>query len=272
MSKLSRETEALLERGRAGTPLTPAHRARLRGAILARAAGAAVVTSAASAAAWTSLGTKIGGALGLVVAVGAAGVALGSRVPNRSSPSPATVAATSGAGDRAPHATAGSYPQVPTAISNAMPTATTPRGPLTIPSSASIPASTSVRASTPAPIWRETSKPVPAATSTDALPPPVGLPASTVSSLERDVRLLRDADLATKAGDPERALALLDEHALTFPRSDLEPERFAERVFALCRARRIDEARSAASAFLHAHPTGPLAVRVRATCRGGAAE
>jgi hypothetical protein len=271
MSKLSRETEALLERGRAGTPLTPAHRARLRGAILARAAGAAVVTSAASAAAWTSLGTKIVGALVLVVA-GAAGVALGSRVPHRSSPSPATVAATSGVGDQAPHATAGSYPQVPTAISNAMPTATTPRAPLTISSSTSIPVSTSVRASTPAPIWRETSKPVPAATSTDALPPPVGLPASAVSSLEKDVRLLRDADLATKAGDPERALALLDEHALTFPRSDLEPERFAERVFALCRARRIDEARSAASAFLHGHPTGPLAVRVKAACRGGPAE
>jgi hypothetical protein len=268
MSKLSRETEALLERGRAGTPLTPAHRARLRGAILARAAGAAVVTSAASAAAWTSLGTKIVGALVLVVAAGAAGVALGSRVPNRSFPSPAT----SGAGDQAPHATAGSYPQVPTAISNAMPTATTPRAPPTISSSTSIPASTSVRASTPAPIWRETSKPVPAATSTDALPPPVGLPASAVSSLEKDVRLLRDADLATKAGDPERALALLDEHAATFPRSDLEPERFAERVFALCRARRIDEARSAASAFLDAHPTGPLAVRVKAACRGEPAE
>ena len=279
MNELSRETEALLERGRAGMPLTPAHQARLRGAILARAAGAAVVTSAASAAAWTSLGTKIVGALVLVVAAGGTGVALGSRAPNRSLPSPAAVAATSGAGDQATHATAGSYPRIPTAISNAMPTATTPRAPLairastSIPASTSVPPSTSVRASTPAPNWRETSKPVAAATSTDALPPPpVGLPASAVATLAQDVRLLRDADLATKEGDPERALALLDEHAATFPRSDLEPERFAERIFALCRAGRIDEARSATSAFLHAHPAGPLAVRVKAACRGGPAE
>ena len=265
MSELSRETEALLDRGRAGTPMTPAHRARLRGAVLAKAAGAAVVTSAASAAAWTSLGAKIVGAFVLVVAAGGAGVALGNRAPHRSL---TAVAAASGAVDQATCATRRSYPQTPTAISNAMPTATATRAPLTIPASTSLPAST------PARIWRETSKPVAAAIPTDTVPAPVGLPASAISTLEQDVRLLRDADIATKAGDPERALALLDEHAAAFPRSDLEPERSAERVFALCRAGRIDEARSATSAFLRAHPTGPLAVRVKtaSSCRGGPAE
>jgi hypothetical protein len=265
MSELSRETEALLDRGRAGTPMTPAHRARLRGAVLAKAAGAAVVTSAASAAAWTSLGAKIVGAFVLVVAAGGAGVALGNRAPHRSL---TAVAAALGAVDQTTCATPRSYPQTPTAISNAMPMATTTRAPLTIPASTSLPAST------PARIWRETSKPVAAAIPTDTVPAPVGLPASAVSALEQDVRLLRDADIATKAGDPERALALLDEHAAAFPRSDLEPERSAERVFALCRAGRIDEARSATSAFLRAHPTGPLAVRVKtaSSCRGGPAE
>jgi len=268
MSELSRETEALLDRGRAGTPMTPAHRARLRGAVLAKAAGAAVATSAASAAAWTSLGTKIVGAFVLVVAAGGAGVALGNRAPHRSPPSLTAVAAASGAVDQATCATRRSYPQTPTAISNAMPMATTTRAPLTIPASTSLPAST------PARIWRETSKPFAAAIPTDTVPAPVGLPASAISTLEQDVRLLRDADIATKAGDPERALTLLDEHAAAFPRSDLEPERSAERVFALCRAGRIDEARSARSAFLRAHPTGPLAVRVKtaSSCRGGPAE
>jgi hypothetical protein len=98
---------------------------------------------------------------------------------------------------------------------------------------------------------------------------PVSAPANM---LTRDVRLLRDADLAVRGGDPERALTLLDEHAAVFPRSDLEPERSAERVFALCRAGRIDEARTATSAFLRAHPTGPLSERVKDSCRVGPRE
>jgi hypothetical protein len=76
MSKLSRETEVLLERGRGGTPLTPAHRERLRGAILAKASGVAVVASAGSASAWTSIGAKIVGAALLVATVGGAGAAI----------------------------------------------------------------------------------------------------------------------------------------------------------------------------------------------------
>ncbi len=291
MTKLSRETEALLERGRAGMPLAPAHRERLRGAILAKATGAAVVTSAGSAAAWTSLGTKLVGAAALVVVTGGAGVALGNRLPNRSLMSLATVAATSGGLDQATRATWGPSPQAPIAIANAMPApAANPIGaPTTTLPWTSIPASTSIRpstwvrpstsirvstsvpASTAAPIGREISAPVAAATPTD-VPAPVGLPASPLSTLAKDVRLLRDADLATKAGDPARALALLDEHAATFPRSDLEPERSAERVFALCRAGRTEDARSARGTFLDAHPTGPLAVRVKAACRGGPAE
>jgi hypothetical protein len=72
MSKLSPETEALLERGRAGKPLTAAHQARLKTAILAKATGAVTITTTASAAGWMSLGAKIGGALVMVAAVGGA--------------------------------------------------------------------------------------------------------------------------------------------------------------------------------------------------------
>jgi hypothetical protein len=94
------------------------------------------------------------------------------------------------------------------------------------------------------------------------------LPASAPaeSRLEQEVHLLRDADRAVKAGDPERALVLLDRHATAFPHSTLEPERMAERVFALCRAGRIAQARAEAATFLTAHPEGPLALRVRSSC------
>jgi hypothetical protein len=82
--------------------------------------------------------------------------------------------------------------------------------------------------------------------------------------------LLRDADLAVKGGDPQRALLLLERHAAAFPHSTLEPERMAERVFALCRAGRVAQARAEAAMFLTVHPEGPLALRVRSSCSDGA--
>jgi hypothetical protein len=257
MSDLSRETKALLERGRAGMPLTPAHRARLRGAILAKATGVALVATAGSASAWTSLGAKIVGAAVLVATAGGVGAAIEWRMSNGRAPST----------------------ESPTAISNHVgpPMAS----PIPAPASAPIPAlaASSVLIKTPSSIPAPASTrqgtliPVAAAPASSAVPTPDALPASApTTTLAREVRLLRDADLAVKGGDPERALTLLDEHAAAFPRSDLEPERSAERVFALCRAGRIEEARSAASAFLGAHPTGPLAERVKDGCREGSRE
>jgi hypothetical protein len=293
MTKLSRETEELLARGRGGTPLTPEHRARLRRAILAQAAGVTVVTSAGSAAAWKSLGAKIAGAAVLVAAVGGAGVAIGARMSDRPRNSLATLASNPGGADPAAPPAWASSKQTPAAIANvtalrmatATPASTTTPASITIPASTTTAASTTAPASSPvltmtppstakpgtqAPTWRGTSTPSAAALPSSAVPVAGVLPASAVTStLEREVRLLRDADLATKDGDPERALALLDEHAAAFPRSDLEPERSAERVFALCRAGRVEEERNAASAFLSAHPTGPLSARVKGACRAG---
>lgn len=279
MSKLSRETEALLERGRAGTPLTPAHRARLRGAILAKATGAAVVATAGSASAWTSLGAKIVGAAVLVATAGGAGAAVEWRISTRGSTPSATLVAKSLATDQAalpspkasmePLAAIPNPAELPTASSNtASASATIPALPATsflikAPASITVPAATR----------RGTLSPVAAAIAPSAVPTSDALPASAPTAmLAREVRLLRDADLAVKGGDPERALTLLDEHAAAFPRSDLEPERSAERVFALCRVGRVEEARVAASAFLSAHPAGPLAERVKGACPGGSRE
>jgi hypothetical protein len=271
VTRLSRETEALLERGRGGTPLTAAHRARLKDAVLARATGLAVATSTASAAAWTSLGAKIAYGVVLVAAVGGTGAAIGARVSNNRSPGPlATLAVNSGGALLATPPSAAPFTQTPTAISTpAVPGAAASTG-----SSVSSTTSTAILASTrlPAPIWRVGSSSAAGAIPVGGPTAPTGVPATVASTLEREVRLLRDADRATKGGEPGRALALLDEHAAAFPRSDLEPERSAERVFALCAAGRIEEARSATRTFLAAHPEGPLAARVKDACRGGARE
>lgn len=278
MSKLSRETEALLERGRRGTPLTPAHRERLRRAILAKASGGAALATAGSASAWTTMGAKVVGGALLVATIGGAGAAIGTWMTGRTPTTGAPRAVNSVAADQATAPALNSSTQAPTAMSN-------PAGPhpapandalasTPIPKSIPIPALTPTATLTtvPFPSRRAAVAPVAAAIASSAVATPEALPASAPTNLlARDVRLLRDADLAVKGGDPERALALLDEHAAAFPRSDLEPERSAERVFALCRAGRNDEARNAASAFLRAHPTGPLAERVKDTCRQGRA-
>jgi hypothetical protein len=58
----------------------------------------------------------------------------------------------------------------------------------------------------------------------------------------------------------------LDEHASRFPAGVLEPEREAERVFALCDVGRVADARREGARFLAATPSGPLAARVAASC------
>ena len=95
---------------------------------------------------------------------------------------------------------------------------------------------------------------------------PLAAPRS--SSLEEETALLRAAHEALDGGDPARALSLLDQHAARFPASALEPERSAERVFAFCAEGKIADAQAAATSFIAAHPSGPLAARVGASCGG----
>jgi TolA-binding protein len=102
-------------------------------------------------------------------------------------------------------------------------------------------------------------------------PPAPAIPAATSTTslaarLEEEARLVRQADQALKDGDPARALTLFDEHAAKFPSGALEPERSAGRVFALCRAGRVEDARREAGQFLRTHGTGPLSARVQESC------
>jgi hypothetical protein len=256
MSELSRETRDLLERGREGVPLSQRHRARLKGAVWAQVSVASVATTATSAAAW-SLAKVIGlGALVTVASVGTtAGIlhwraehsaqsARGSSVSNGSPPSIAPSAATVGSEATPSEA---SEPKAPTAEDR------THRRDVgrSVPSAA--------KTAEPSPIPAATAEPGPEA-------PAASL--ESADSLAVEARLLRDADRALKAGDAVESLRILDVLAARIPNGSLGPERSAERVFALCRAGRTSDAQAEASAFVRAHPGGPLAARVRASCGG----
>lgn len=119
-----------------------------------------------------------------------------------------------------------------------------------------------------------------------ALPPPPSMPAATprlpralpessevatpiapTPTLANELSILRAAQRARSASDPRAALRHLDEHARQFPLGALAEERDGTRVFALCDAGEIADARAAADAFLAAHPQSPLRQRVSVTCR-----
>ena len=114
---------------------------------------------------------------------------------------------------------------------------------------------------------------MPAAPSAVAAPVPRALDAESrlpapvaqrlTPAVEGEARLVRDGVAALRAGEPARALALFDAHALRYPRGILAEERAAERALALAALGRHAEARAAADEFLRAHPTSPLATRLR---------
>jgi hypothetical protein len=262
VSELSPETRALLEAGRHRPGLTPVHRDRLRAEILVRTAGAAVVTTATSAAALTSLAAKVIGGVVLVAATGAA-VASGTGAwPRRAQPqAPQVVLAAPRAATTAP------TERVVTAAPSPAPSAQPAVSPVVVARTEPPPRASARPQEAPAPPVAADDAVVPervAEGASDRASQPASLPDEP--RLEQEVRLLREADRAVKGGEPDRALLLLDQHAAAFPHSTLEPERSAERVFALCRAGRVAQARADAATFLALHPAGPLAVRVRGTC------
>lgn len=81
------------------------------------------------------------------------------------------------------------------------------------------------------------------------------------STLAAELQSLRDAHVALREGRAGDALAIVD----GMKGSSLAQERSATRVLALCALGRGD-ARTAADSFLAAHPSSPLAPRVRTAC------
>ena len=79
-------------------------------------------------------------------------------------------------------------------------------------------------------------------------------------------RILREADAALRAHDPERALTILGQHTTQHPRGVAGPEVLAYRVRAYCMAGRVDEARAVADELRARAPVSPAAYSLRATC------
>jgi hypothetical protein len=315
MSELSPETEELLERGRSGPTLSRAHRDELKGAVLAKLATGAVLTTSTGAAAWT-LTTKVIGvaAVTAMVSVGTVGVvkyqahARATQVASQSvaapidttqvaSPNASASPLQMNAPMNAPMNATGAV-ETPQALPTAVPTASNANAaitgaPIAGPSITGSSTAGSSKSSAhenglnSAPIVSapgsmgsgnsssgatNSSATISGAStsggSTSNVAPPAAASHAHASSLEEETTLLRAAVDAVAANDSARALRLLDEHAARFPSSALEPERSAERVFALCAGQRTDDAHVAASRFLSVHSTGPLASRVRASCGG----
>lgn len=91
-------------------------------------------------------------------------------------------------------------------------------------------------------------------------------PTDEPGSLAAEAESLARAQAALQRGEPDDALTVLTAHARRFPRGALREEHDALRAIALCAADRAREGRGEAQAFLRAHPTSPLAERVRTAC------
>ena len=84
--------------------------------------------------------------------------------------------------------------------------------------------------------------------------------------LTQESALLRKANAARAAGQLERALDLLDNHARRFPAGQLADGRRRARIRVLCDLGRIAQARGEAAALAHARPDDPLARQSLSIC------
>jgi hypothetical protein len=91
-------------------------------------------------------------------------------------------------------------------------------------------------------------------------------PQADEATVDEEVRLLHDAQLAVRSGDARRALSLLDEHASRFPAGKLADAREVTRMLALCDLGARAAAREKADHFLAEHPGSPFSDRVRRIC------
>jgi hypothetical protein len=296
MTPLSPEDRALIEAGARGDLPDAGARERMRtrlGARLGAAAGlgaATLVTRTATASGTTTLIAKILGSAAIVGALGVAVVKLApvddrtpavSASPARSAESAPRVVARGTAESQAAPPLSSPATSVETALAEGrVDEPVAPASPRVAPASplAEEPvAPASPRVASASPPIRQARVAAPPASegaslpeATELQPAPVrDAPAPTRGALAEETRLLREADAATRAGEPARALSLLAEHARRFPQGVLAEERDVERLLALCAAGRTEEARTAAAELLQTRPRSPLAGRVRGSCGGG---
>ena len=243
MSELGHESKALFGSARAALEPEAADRVRV-GRALGRRLGIAALTASGSVSAG-ALGATAGVAAPAVSTLAVAGKWLGIGVLVGLGTASGYVAVTG----------AGSAVRAPT-VSSATPRPMQSAAPVL----GALPPVVSTASSAPAPAVAEPAK-------ARALPEPreSAAPAPT-GHVAEEAALLRRADEALRGGDPNRALALLREHAVRFADGILVEERSAELVSTLCRLGRVDEARREGERFLRTTPDSPLAASVRSSC------
>ena len=274
MSDMTPEDEALLREARLGLSMSESDQGRIKARVFAqvgvglgvgastiaasKTAVAAVAGSVAPApivvaASSTLVAMKVvGGLLMLGCVVGGGTMALHEWRPARS---PVVVASVTTAPPVGP--AAATTPVVPPRPVVSTPDPVSVVGPVVVrPPQPSAPAP-AIAARRPPPVVPE---PVAA--------PEAPAPAPQAATVALETRLLRDADEALRAGNGLRALALVEEHARSFPSGILAEERDAERVTVLCALGRVAQAREAAATFERDHPRSPLLARVRSSCAG----
>ena len=101
---------------------------------------------------------------------------------------------------------------------------------------------------------------LPAASSSALAPAPADDP------LHAEIRELRAAQQALRAGEGTRVLALLNQQDTTFSGGTLQEERAAARVLALCQLGQVDEARALAQRFERRWPKSSLLARLKNSC------
>jgi hypothetical protein len=94
--------------------------------------------------------------------------------------------------------------------------------------------------------------------------------ASSAPSLPLSVeaRALAKVQSALKEGRNAEALSLVEEQQQQFAHGELQQERDAAKIVALCAVGRVAEARVAARDFLANSPRSPFATRIRSSCAG----
>jgi len=88
----------------------------------------------------------------------------------------------------------------------------------------------------------------------------------TAADLEAEMKLIRGADAALRAGRANDALALLAQHQAEHPHASLAHEREGLRAIANCQLGAAGASATAAR-FLELSPHSPLAPRLRSACR-----
>lgn len=96
-------------------------------------------------------------------------------------------------------------------------------------------------------------------------PSPIA-PAPSSTTLAEEIALVQAARAALRRGASAQALAELDRYDATYRRGTFGQEVAALRIFALCDAGRVAEARVRGAAYLRAWPRSPLAARIQTSC------